>query len=80
MVIIDYKDNKKNSEFFVVPRNGKALLGIPDTSALKIINVNIDFIEASCMQKENCNRNIGDTKNRLQAGTSCGEGELYKHG
>ena len=34
MVIINYKDNKKKCEFFVVPRNGQALLGMPDTAAL----------------------------------------------
>ena len=35
---------------------------MPDTAALNIINVNIDSIEAACMQKENCNTNISDTK------------------
>ena len=34
VVIINYKDNKKKCEFFVVPRNGQALLGMPDTVAL----------------------------------------------
>ena len=62
MVIIDYKDNKKRCEFFVVPRNGQALLGIPDTAALKIINVNIDSIEAASTWKEDCNTHIGDAK------------------
>ena len=32
--------------FFVVPGNGQALLGMPDTTALKIINLNIDSIQA----------------------------------
>ena len=27
--------------FFVVPRNGQVLLRMPDTAALKIININI---------------------------------------
>ena len=31
--IIDYKDNKKMCEFFVVPRNGQVLLGMPGTAA-----------------------------------------------
>ena len=61
VVTIDYKDNKKKCEFFVVPRNGQVLLGMPDTAGLNIINVNIDSIEAASMQKENCNTNIGDT-------------------
>ena len=62
MVIIDYKDNKKKCEFFVVPANGQALLGMPDTAALKIININIDCIEAASMQKEEHNTNIGNAK------------------
>ena len=33
-----------------------------DTAALKIINVNIDSIEAASMWKEDCNTNIGDAK------------------
>ena len=43
---------------FVVSRNGQALLGIPDAAALKIININIDFIQAA---EEECNTHIGDT-------------------
>ena len=38
------------------------LLGVPDTAALNIINVNIDSIEAEGTQKENCNTNISDAK------------------
>ena len=38
------------------------LLGNPDTAALKIINVNIDSIEAASIWKENCNPNIEDAK------------------
>ena len=45
--------------FFVVPRNGQVLLGMPDTAALKIININIDSMQAT---EEKCNTNIGDTK------------------
>ena len=48
-VIIGYKDNKKKCDFFVVPRNGQVLLGMPDTAALKIININIDSIGAASM-------------------------------
>ena len=32
--------------FFVVPGNGKALLGMPDTDMLNIIKINIDSIGA----------------------------------
>ena len=62
MVIINYKDNKKKCEFFVVPRNGQVLLGMPDTAALNIINVNIDSIETACTQKQDCNTNMSDAK------------------
>ena len=61
-VIISYKNNRKKCEFFVVPGNGQALLGMPDTAALNIINVNIDSIEAEGTQRENCNTNISDAK------------------
>ena len=35
---------------------------MPDTAALKIININIHSIEAASTQRENCNTNIGDTR------------------
>ena len=38
------------------------LLGMLDTAALNIINVNIDSLEAANMQKVNCNTNISDAK------------------
>ena len=62
VVIINYKINKKKCEFFIVPGNGQALLGVSDTAALNIINENIDSIEVACTQKENCNTNLSDTK------------------
>ena len=45
--------------FFVVPGNGQMLLGMQDTAALKIININIDSIQAA---EEECNTNIGDAQ------------------
>ena len=36
--IIRFKNFKKKCVFFVVPGNGQALLGLPDTVALNIIN------------------------------------------
>ena len=62
VVVINYKDNKKMCEFFVVPRNGLVLQGMPNTAALKIININIDSIEVASMQKEDCNTNIGNAE------------------
>ena len=61
-VTIEYKNNRSKCEFYVVPGNGQALLGMPDTAALNIINVNIDSLEAEDTQKENCNTNIDDAK------------------
>ena len=64
VVIIKYKDHKKKCEFFVVTGNGQVLLGMLDTAALNIINVNIDSIDTASMQNKNCNTNISDTKNQ----------------
>ena len=58
-VTINFKNNEKRYVFFVVPGNGQVLLGMPDTAALKTININIDSIQAT---KEECNTNIGDPK------------------
>ena len=44
-VVIKFKNIKKRCISFVVPGNGQALLGMPDTAALKLINVNVDSIE-----------------------------------
>ena len=43
-VMINFKNSKKKCVFFVVPRNGQVVLGMPDTVALKIIIINIDSI------------------------------------
>ena len=61
-VIIVYTSNKRKCEFFVVLGNGQALLGMPDTAALNIININIDSIEVENTQGENSNTNMGDAK------------------
>ena len=45
-VIIKFKNIKKRCVFFVVPGNSQVLLGLPDTAALKLINLNIDSIQA----------------------------------
>ena len=58
-VTINFKDNKKRCEFFVVLRNGQALLGMPNTATLKIITINIDSIKAV---EEECNTNTGKAK------------------
>ena len=43
-VLVEHKNNKKECEFFVVPGNGQALLGMPDTDVLNIISINIHTI------------------------------------
>ena len=45
-VSIKFKNLKKLCIYFVVSGNGQALLGMPDTAALNIINLNIDSIQA----------------------------------
>ena len=66
MVTINFKDIRKRCEQIMseaiakaVPRNGQALLGMPDTAVLKIFNINIDSIKAA---KEECNTNIGNAE------------------
>ena len=39
---IEYKNNKRECEFFVGPGNGQVLLGMPDTAAC----INIDSLDA----------------------------------
>ena len=51
MVTIEYKNDRRKCEFFVVLSNGQVLLGMPDTAALKIININIDSLEAEDTKK-----------------------------
>ena len=48
-VIIKFKNSKKHCVFFVVPGNGQALLGMPDTAALNILKLNIDSIQVEIM-------------------------------
>ena len=48
--MIEHKNNRKKCQFFAVPGNGQALLGMPDTDALQIININIDSIDAQDME------------------------------
>ena len=45
MVQIKLKNITKRCTFFVVPGNGQVLLGMPDTTALNLINLNIDSIQ-----------------------------------
>ena len=56
MATIKFKNCKKKYVFFVVPGNGQALLGIPDTVALNIINLNIDSIQKEIRE---CKTNRG---------------------
>ena len=48
---LNLKIRKKHCVFYVVPGNGQALLGMLDTAALNILNLNIDSIQA---QVANC--------------------------
>ena len=56
MVHIKFKNLKKRCIFFVVPGNGQALLGMPDTAVLNIINLNIDSIQVVTLE---CKTNGG---------------------
>ena len=63
--------------FFVVPRNGQVLLGIPDTAALKLIDINIDLIQAKVAE---CKTNIGDAwQSKHNTGNTYSGEKLHKH-
>ena len=55
--MIKFKNIKKRCVFFIVPGNGQVLLGMPDTAALKLINISIDSIQAKIVE---CKTNSGD--------------------
>ena len=73
VVLIELKNVKKCCIFFVVPGNRQALLGMPDTATLNIININIDYIQAEITK---CKTNIGLPALCL----FCYSKGLYKHG
>ena len=54
-VVIKFKNIKKRYVFFVVPGNSQVLLGMPYTASLKLININIDSIQAETVE---CKTNI----------------------
>ena len=51
--------------FFVVPGNGQVLLGMPDTAALKLININIDSLQAEVVE---CKTNIEQEMHVVEKG------------
>ena len=56
VAVTKFKNFKKECVFFVVPGNGQALLGLPDTAVLNIINLNIDSIQKEIRE---CKTNRG---------------------
>ena len=63
--LIKLKNVKKCCIFFVVPGNGQALLGMPDTTVLNIININIDYIHGKITE---CKTNIGQETHAIAKG------------
>ena len=61
-VTIEHKNNRKKSQFFVVPGNGQALLGMLDTEALQINNININSIDTEDAGNSEQNINTGTTQ------------------
>ena len=59
MVVIKFKNIKKRCIFFIVPGNGQALLGMPDTATLKVINANVDSIQVEVAE---CKIKTGDMR------------------
>ena len=65
VVVIKFKNIKKRCVFFVVPGNGQALLRMPDTAVLKLININIDSIQAGVAE---CKTNIVQEMHAVEKG------------
>ena len=67
-VMIEHENNRKRCQFFVVAGNGHALLGMPDTDALQIINKNIDSIDAEDAEngEQYINTNTTQESNKKQ--------------
>ena len=76
MVQIKFKNIMKRCTFFVVPGNGQVLLGMPDTTALNLINLNIDSIQTlatECKTNEEQETHTG-IDNCTYTSTTRGEG------
>ena len=58
-VEVEHKNNRKKCNFFVVPGNRQALLGMPDTDVLNIIKININALGAEqTRDSDKCCTNI----------------------
>ena len=64
-VIVKFKNVKKMMCVFVVPGNGQAMLGMPDTAALNIINLNMDSVWAEVAE---CKANITQEMHTVSKG------------
>ena len=73
MVVIKFKNIKTRCVFFVVPGNGQVLLGMTDTAALKLININIDSIQADIME---CKTNIEHEMHVVEKGWANTDADL----
>ena len=65
MVQIKFKNVKKHCVFFVVPGNDQTLLRMPDTAALKIINLNIESIQVEVAE---CKSNMEQETHTVSKG------------
>ena len=71
VVVIKFRNIRKDVCFFVVLGNGQALLRMPDTPALKLIHENIDFIQTEVAE---CKTNTGNVrKSNITQETHVGE-------
>ena len=73
-VVVEHKNNKKTCQFFVVPSNGQALLGMPDTDMLYIININIDSVDAESQKRritmyiQKLSRGLMQSRRKMEVG------------
>ena len=73
MVVIKFKNIRKRCVSFVVPGNGQVLPRMPDTAALKLININIDSIQADIVE---CKTNIEQETHVMEKGCANMDAEL----
>ena len=58
---------------FCSPGNGQALLGMPETAALKLININTDSIQAEVLE---CKTNIEQEMHAVEKGCANTDADL----
>ena len=65
VIVIKFKNIKKRYAFFAASENSQVLLRMPDTAALKLININIDSIQIEVVECKTNQTGIAHSGERL---------------